>query len=287
MLVQPYRPEELRFAWCYRVYYRWRTYRARAQPALAGLTGKALANLVQPYGIHVLELSATETDVRMLCSLVPAETVAVCASKTKGRISKWLREQLGLRGPERHLGRGYFASTTGQSTAATVDQYLESQGEHHGYSARPLPPVLVQCYAFTSNDQKRLASKHAVTNLQFHLVLATWNRKGVFGPRAAEAVAESWRQLQTRLKIALVKVSFVPDHVHLALKMHPSMAPAEVVTTLMNSAQELVWRDFDHLAIQAGAERLWQPSAYFGSYGDLESAKIAAYVQRWEKIAAL
>ena len=51
------------------------------------------------------------------------------------------------------------------------------------------------------------------------------------------------------MKIALVKVSFVPDHVHLALKMHPSVAPAEVVTTLMNSAQELVWRDFDHLAI--------------------------------------
>ena len=158
MLVQPYQPEQLRFAWCYRIYYRWRTYRARSQPELAGLTPEALASLLQPYGVHILELSTTETDVRILASLAPAEAVAVCASKTKGRLSKWLRERLGLRDPERQLGRGYFAATTGRSTAAAVDQYLESQSEHHGYSAQPLPPVLVQRYPLTASDRKRLAS---------------------------------------------------------------------------------------------------------------------------------
>jgi hypothetical protein len=36
------------------------------------------------------------------------------------------------------------------------------------------------------------------------------------------------------------------------------------------------------LVIPARVERLWQPSAYIGSYGDLESIKIAAYVRKWE-----
>ena len=30
------------------------------------------------------------------------------------------------------------------------------------------------------------------------------------------------------------------------------------------------------------AERLWQAGAYMGSYGALESAKISAYVRKWE-----
>ena len=78
------------------------------------------------------------------------------------------------------------------------------------------------------------------------------------------------------------KVSFVPDHVHLAVRTHPSLSPAEVVVALMNASQELMWKDFANLVIRGARERLWQPSAYIGSYGDLESAKIAAYVRKWE-----
>ena len=78
------------------------------------------------------------------------------------------------------------------------------------------------------------------------------------------------------------KVSFVPDHVHLAVRTHPTVSPAKMTLALINAAQELLWRDFDQSVIRAGVERLWQPSAYIGSYGDLESAKIASYVRQWE-----
>lgn len=78
------------------------------------------------------------------------------------------------------------------------------------------------------------------------------------------------------------KVSFVPDHVHLAVQTHPSLSPANLVVALMNASEELMWKDFSHSVIQARLERLWQPGAYIGSYGDIESAKIGAYVRKWE-----
>ncbi len=130
-------------------------------------------------------------------------------------------------------------------------------------------------------DEQRLSARHAATVLRLHVVLSTWRRKGVFGQPEGQATAERWRQIQGALRIAFEKVSLVPDHVHSAVRIHPSVSPAMMVVELMNAAQELLWRDFADSVVRAGVERLWQPSAYIGAYGDLESAKIASYVRRW------
>jgi putative transposase len=283
MLIQPYHLEELKFAWCYRVYFRWRTHRATAQPALAKLNVKTLDSLLQPYDVKILEASANKMDVKVLASLLPTEIVAGCVSKTKGRVSKWLRDELALPGPRKLLSRGYFACTTGKSSAQAIHEYLDSQGEHHGYMSRPRPPVFVKSYPLTSDDEQRLRANHAVTMLRFHVVLCAWRRKGVLSRPAAEAIAEHWRVLQGEYPMAIEKVSFVPDHVHLAVDVHPSLAPAKIVVALMNASQELMWNEFADSVVGAAVERLWQPSAYIGSYGDLESAKIASYVRTWEQ----
>ncbi len=283
MLIQPYQSDELEFAWCYRVYLRCKTYRARVQPVLAGLTCEALQSCLAPYDVHILEASADSTSVLALASLLPAETVAAFAGKLKGRISKWLRERLALDQPENLLSKGYFASTAGQSSAETVEQYLEKQGEHHRYLSRRHPPVFVKTFPITPADEQRLSAVHAVTILQLHVVLSTWRRKGVFAQSSAEATTQCWRELQEQTRFVLQKVSFVPDHVHLAVRLHPSVSPAELVVALMNASQEMMWSDFDDVVIRAGVERLWQPSAYIGSYGELESKKIGAYVRRWHR----
>lgn len=72
---------------------------------------------------------------------------------------------------------------------------------------------------------------------------------------------------------------FVPDHVHVALRTHPLLSPADVVVALMNSSQDVVSRQL----VRAGLNRLWQPSAYVGSYGDLASAQVRKYIEGWDK----
>lgn len=185
----------------------------------------------------------------------------------------------------KHLARGYFAVTSGGATAGAIDTYLDQQGEHHGYSDRARPPVFVRTFAGSSETESVLQTDHAITRLRFHIVLATWRRRGVLGQASAKAVSDRWQELQSDLRLRLEKVSFVPDHVHLAVTLHPAIDPASVVVALMNAAQEILWSQFDRDVIQAGVERFWQPSAYVGSFGDLTSNAISAYVARWEQDA--
>lgn len=49
----------------------------------------------------------------------------------------------------------------------------------------------------------------------------------------------------------------------------------------MNAAQQIVFEQFPAAAVQARLERLWQPSAYLGSYGNLASPQISKYIRNW------
>ena len=281
MLIQPYRPEELHFAYCYRAYLRWRTYQGRCCPPLAKLDQPTLDGIARRYDIHVLESASDETDLLVLVSLLPPETISGCASKLKGQTSKWLSEALQLQQPTDLLSRGYFACTAGKSTREAVEQYLSTQCEHHHYADRPHPPVFVQVYDLSPEDEARLQPAHARTVLQLHLVLATWKRQGVLVSESAQTVAEQWRGLGQELQFALLKVSFVPDHVHVAVQVHPSVSPADVAVALMNAAQKVVFEQYSDAAIRARVDRLWQPSAYIGAYGDLASPQVSKYIENW------
>lgn len=282
MLIQPYEREVLQFAWCHRVYFRWRTWRRHEFPAVQDLTIDRLREILAPYKIHPLEFSSNTNDMRLLASLRPADSVSVAASKIKGRMNAEISLSSAGLNSTKSLARGYFAITVGKSTASAIESYLEKQGEHHGYAHRTLPPVFVRDFAITPEDERLLATDHAVTLLKFHLCLATWYRRGVFVPLAAEAVTERWRSLQPGFRYFLEKVSFVPDHVHLAVRVHPTVVPADLVVALMNASQELMWSRFDQYVISAGVDRLWQPSAYIGSFGDLTSNMVSQYVTRFD-----
>lgn len=275
MLVEPYHLHEIHFAFCYRVYIRWQTLRNRSCLPLTLLNSELLSSLAEPYHIRILDCTSDESAIATLVSLQPPETISGCASKLKGQASKFLRTGLHLEEPTHLLSRGYFARTVGKSTREVVEQYLDSQGTHHGYSKRPLPPVFVETYGLSPQDQTRITAKHADVVANFHLVLSTRYRLGVFGSEQGRKVAVEWQIQQKDLGIAIRKVSFVPDHVHIAVRIHPAVSPADVVIGLMNSAQDCVQ---DRL-ILAGLDRLWEPSAYVGSYGEFTSPQIRKYIE--------
>lgn len=281
MFLPPINAAELHLAGSCKIYLRWHTHRLCPLPALAAFTLAEAQELAAPVGIRMLELSADERNSLVLVSLMPTDSVSVCASKMKGRLSQWLRGRMKLAEAKNLLGRGYFACTAGHNTRDDVLGYLDKQPAHHGYDRRVTPPVFVEEREMTPEAEGRLNPAHAVAVLQFHVVLATEGRRGVFGSESGPVIAEDWRRLQEKEKFFLLKASFVPDHVHLAMRVHPMVAPAELVARLMNAAQERMARDFAEHLIAAGVGRLWQNSAYVGSYGDITSARMQGYLRRW------
>ncbi|MBX3416472.1 MAG: IS200/IS605 family transposase [Pirellulaceae bacterium] len=283
MNIASFSADELAFAWCNRIYFAFHTHRRKPIECLRQFDKQTLKELLDPYGIHLLEFTSTEIEIRVLGSLTVSDSASSAASKVKGRLSKWISNKSGGSAEEKHqwLGRGYVATTTGKSTSEEVAAYLEHQGKHHGYD--PLQsPVYVQTYNHTESDDRLLATDHAVTRLRYHFVFATEWRRSVFSADSAAMVADRWRAMQTEIKGVIHKVSILPDHVHLAVNLHPTVLPASVVVALMNAAQELMIEKFDMALIRARVNRLWQASAYVGSFGDLRSAAIASYIKRWE-----
>ena len=272
-----YQPHEINFAFCYRVYFAWRTHRRRSFPPLTKLQRATLDALLRPYNIRVLECVINKTDLRCIVSLKPVETISGCASKMKGRVSKWLRQELNLTDPQPLLSKGYFACTTGKARSSVVERYLSLQSEHHGYSNRLLPPIFVERYRTSANDESRISPHHAMVIAKFHLVFSTTWRRGLIGSAQGRRIAKSWLKIQPELQIALIKVSFIPDHVHVALRSHPSVSPASIAAALMNAAQQVMQVELS----EAGVNRLWMNSAYVGSYGDLSSTQIRKFIKSW------
>lgn len=286
MLIQPFSLNELEFAWCHRVYLCFGTHRRKPIEQLLQLDQGVISELLKSYGIHVLEISSDATDIRLLVSLGVQESVSSAASKVKGRLSKWLSDQVsGQLSDEKQkwFSRGYFAATTGKSASQQVADYFDRQAEHHGYDRRILSPVFVQQYEISDQDMQCLAPEHAVALLRYHLVLATQWRHGVFSPVSASEVVGQWRANQGLIRAVIQKVSFLPDHVHIAVQTHPATSPSAIAEFLMNSSQELMWDRFEGDVIRARLNRLWQASAYVGSFGELRSSAIAAYIRNWHR----
>jgi REP element-mobilizing transposase RayT len=283
MRVQPYDESELQFAFCNRIYLRWCTYRARRCAALLELDAAVLTDLSKPYGIHILDCQTDECNVLVLASLAPTETVSACASKLKGKTSQWLHGKLAGAQKKKRFSRSYFATTIGKSTSAQIQQYLDRQGQHHGYSSADSESLFVRDYALLESDAALLNSAHAATLLRYHIVLATSGRRPIFRRAAAERLSQHWEAVLRDARAALLKISFVPDHVHLAIRFHPAVRPSTLVAHLMNSGQQLMFEQFSNTVMQACTERLWQPSAYVGSFGDLTSAQIRRYIRDWKE----
>ena len=139
------------------------------------------------------------------------------------------------------------------------------------------PPVLVTSYELSEEEKERITPKHAVVTSQFHIVLAARFRKGVFGSRSGSCVVKEWLALQHEMKFALLKISFAPDHVHIALRAHPTVSPGNIACALMNRSQIVMRNEMASI----GINQLWQPSAYIGAYGDMGSAQIRKYIGNW------
>ncbi|HVA45260.1 MAG TPA: IS200/IS605 family transposase [Pirellulales bacterium] len=270
-----YSVDEMKFAYAYHAYLHWQTYRKRASSCLANLDRETANSFAARHSIHILDCQSNSQGVRLLVSLRPGDAISAAASKLKGQAAKWLREKSGER-----FARGYFACTAGKSPADKVDQYLSSQGQHHGYLRHARPPIFVATFAVDPPDEQRLQPPNAYALVRFHFVLVTWHRHGIFGDASGAEITRLWRSMEQANRFALCKVSFVADHVHLAVRVHPMVAPGTLIVALMNAAQTLIWGKFASDAIQARVERLWQPSAYVGSFGEFATGQLQAYLRR-------
>jgi putative transposase len=266
-------------SWAFQLHYHicFRTHRRRTvfddRYRTAALS-EALVDLCKINDIHLIEKDCQPAHVQMILSLRPRQLISDVLKTLKGRSSAILCPAFALTPPL--WARGYLARSAGRVRVQAVKHYLTTQGEHHGYAKRALPPV----FRFRATEPEILTTAHSSFDLTHHLVLATRFRRGVFDSKTGEALVTYWIRVAAKHGFAVDQATVLPDHVHLLIRITPKISVEQVALSLMNNGQYCIARHFPWALVEAKIDQLWQPSAYVGTCGELPTALLKAFLRR-------
>jgi putative transposase len=267
--------------WAYQLHYYvcFRTHRRRAcfakERNVETLTA-ALAEICQRHEYHLLESQVYPDHVRCLLSLRPEQVVSTAIQTIKANASRECNRQLGLAAPL--WARGYLARGVGRVPLSIVKQYLDQQSEHHGYDKRVRPPI----YRYRAAEPVSLSVAHAAFELNHHLVFSTRYRRGVFGSELGETLGKYWLNVAEKRGFAIDRMTIVPDHAHLLVRITPKISIAECALALLNNGQYYIGKYQPLALIEAGVDQLWQASAYAGTRGAYTTALIKHWLSERE-----
>ena len=273
MLLEPL--TELR--WAYQLHYyicfrtRWRRKEFGEANRKASLS-RALAEVCGNHDYHLLQHKVYPDHLRCLLSLKPDQALSIVINKVKSNVSREFCSEFSLE--PRLWATGYLARSVGRVRIQAVKQYLAQQSEHHGYSGRVSPPV----FRYRIDQPTALSAAHAVFDLSYHLVLATRNRRSVFGSRLGSELVDYWQKVALKRGFAIDEASVLPDHVHLLVRLTPKMSIQECAISLMNNSQDWMGKHHQTALLRAAVDTLWQPSAYAGTCGKVPTAMVKAYL---------
>jgi len=136
-----------------------------------------------------------------------------------------------------------------------------------------LPPV----YRYVAQPRV-LKAFHASFELNHHLVFATKYRCGVFDSALGERLTTYWLRVASARGFAIDRVTIVPDHTHLLVRIPPKISIEQCALSLLNNGLYFVGRNEPQALVRAGIDSLWQPSAYAGTTGKVTTALVKKFL---------
>ncbi|MCI0388111.1 MAG: IS200/IS605 family transposase [Acidobacteria bacterium] len=267
--------------WAYQLHY-YLCFRTRRAAAVFTASERvealeaALREICERHQYHLLQSKVYPDHLRCLLSLRPAQAVSEVIQTIKANSARLFNAQFAMTPPL--WGRGFLARSVGRVRLGVVKDYINGQAEHHGYNKRVRPPVL----RYSDEESVALTAAHSCFELNHHLVFATRYRRGVFDSALGESLIQYWRRVASARGFAIDRVTIVPDHAHLLVRIVPKMNIEECALALLNNGQHFVGERAPEAMIHAKIEQLWQASAYAATTGKVTTALVKAFLSERE-----
>jgi len=232
-----------------------------------------LANTCSREQLHLLESDIKDTQLRLLLSLKPSQTISEVVRKLKGNLQHHFRKTFDV---PKLLGRGYFARSSGRINLEAARNYVEQQAAHHGYQGTWTKPL-----KFHNPDFKSPAFtfEHCAAIINYHLVLVTQNRIPVFDEVIAPRLFKYLVEIGSKYTFAIDRIGLLPDHMHLIIEGIPSISVEEYVFAIMNSTHNWMMENYLGVLKETGAWDVWRPSYYAGTVGEYTTAQISKFLR--------
>jgi REP element-mobilizing transposase RayT len=239
-------------SWAYQLHYYlcFRTRRCRSvfvRPEHLEAIDAALREICDRHDYHLLQSKVYPDHLRCLVSLRPAQAISKVIQTIKANSARIFDEQFSVAPPL--WGRGFLARSVGRVQLTVAKQYIGGQAEHHGYDKRQLPPVS----RYKAWESVASSAQHCSFDLN-HLVFATRYRRGVFDSGLGDGLSQYWTGVASARGFAVDRVTIVPDHAHLLVRISPKMSIEECCLSLLNNGQHFVGQGAPEALVQAGIE---------------------------------
>ena len=151
-----------------------------------------------------------------------------------------------------------------------------NQAEHHGIRNKQTAEIM----RWVNPKPCSLQAAHADFDLSYHLVLVTSRRKDVFDEVIAPGLFRRLADYGEAEGFHLERMSLLPDHTHLLVKITPSANIKTSVLGLMNDSWEFMNERYAGVLKGADAYQLWTESFYIGTVGDRTTAMIKSFLSK-------
>jgi len=267
----------------YRLHFHFRFQTKNEQPLFRQIHFDAIRALLGEicdwHQYHLLDLRPEPHQLRCLLSLRPAQAPSKVMQTVKTNLSRELSRTF----PEFESlstlwQRGFYAQTVGKIDRRAVERYIETQDAHHGYASRQRSPVAK--FKAPVEEHRRFHSLHTWARLHYHVVLVTQYRRAWFDSTAGQRLVGYFRRVAERKGYLLWRMSVLPDHMHLLLRLPPQMSIGEVVENLMNNSYYFLTPEVNVEIKDPSLFEVWQPSYYSGTIGGPTTAQVKSYLRR-------
>jgi REP element-mobilizing transposase RayT len=208
-------------------------------------------------GLRLLEHRWKTKQIHLTFSATPHVSPILCAARSKGRTQHALREL----GRPVQFSRKVSLRTIGHNHRERVEDYLRSQVGDAQFAD---PKYADKLQRLVIEDPRVDLSQPTCTNsgrywYNLHVVLVTESRHHIYAAESLSHIRDGCLTIANRRGFQISTGSFLPDHVHLALRGDIEQSPHEIVLCLQNN-----------LAYLLGQRRVWMESYYVGTFGEYD-----------------
>lgn len=123
-----------------------------------------------------------------------------------------------------------------------------------------------------------------VCSLGLHVAWCPKYCRRILGGRVVDRLGVGLGQVADEHGWQIVATEVVPDHVHLFVRVGPSVAPASVVRAFRGRTARVLRHEFPYLPNHAKV--LWPPSYCAASVGYVSESAVRRYVEhQWDVVA--
>ena len=120
-------------------------------------------------------------------------------------------------------------------------------------------------------------SKTCVYNLGYHLIWCTKYRRKVLSPKIELRLKELIRKKAEEIKVEIVEMETMPDHIHIFVKSKPTYSPHFIVQQFKGYSSRILREEFAEL--RSRLPSLWTRSYFCESVGCISADTIIRYIE--------